>query len=308
MKSLPAFYFPTTLICIDDNQLVLDGHKSLFRDTFKCICYTNAKNAQIFFDSYEPPLDKISFLDSLTEFEHENFALQSAVQFDVAKIIDLTKNNSRYNEVAVILSDYYMPGMNGLELCQTLGAYKFKKMLLTENDDYHIAKQALNSGTIDYFANKIDPTSEIEATVKNLAINYFCDITAKFIYHLGNEGISALTDPNFIKHFLEILQLKNIAEYYLIDKNGSYLLIAANKQEYILIVHNDRSLDEFIDLISEYNILDVTLKGLNHRKIIPFWGIQKGIMDINLSAINHYLYPAYTIKGKQAYFLHLLEF
>ena len=107
---------------------------------------------------------------------------------------------------------------------------------------------------------------------------------------------------------MTIFKSNNIVEFYLIDNNGSFLLIDAQKQKYILAVHNDQSLAEITNVLSEYSELDDTVKLINERISIPFFGIEKKLLNVDLPNIRQHLYPSTLIEGKQNYYLHLLKY
>ena len=67
-------------------------------------------------------------------------------------------NKDRFNDVSVIIVDYYMDEMNGIEVCETLSKHPAKKILLTGGaDKENIAIDAFNKGIIHRFINKTDP-------------------------------------------------------------------------------------------------------------------------------------------------------
>ena len=309
MNFLPAFYFPTTLICVDDEQLVLDGYKKLFADKFNCKAYQNPRVVQEYFSNYKSPLSQINFLTTIPEFEHDKFNIQSVVQLNIQNIIELAKSKTKYDEVSVLLADYYMPPeIDGLELCRTLVANPVKKMLLTGDQTYDTVRLAFNSGTIDYFANKTDSAIQIKEAVCDLSMNFFCEFTADFRKYLDTQSISPLSDAIFIEHFTDIIKNKNITEYYLIDKYGSYLLIAVDGKKYVLVVHNNQSLLEFVNILTEYEELADKVKLIENRQCIPFFGIGESVSSMNLLNIGSYLFDAYVLNGRQRYYLHLLEY
>lgn len=308
MNFLPAFYFPTTLICVDDTQLALDGYDQVFSDSFSCVFFKEAKSVQNFFSKYRSKLSTMNFLNKISEFEHDKFSTETAVKLDISQIINLANSKDKYKEVSVVLSDYYMPpGIDGLELCKSLSTQQAKKMLLTENQTYDTARDALNSGVIDYFANKTDPITSIKQAVSNLATKYFCDLTADFAHFIQEDSAASLKDPIFIEYFLKLVADNNIVEYYLIDKNGSYLLVTADNEKYVLIVHNDRSLTEFAELLSEYIDLKNKTKLIKNKQFVPFFGVGKELSNISIATIDNCLFMAEKITGKQSYYVHLLK-
>lgn len=120
--------------------------------------------------------------------------------------------------------------------------------------------------------------------------------------------MSAIFDPIFIEYFQGILQEKNIVEYYMIDKQGSYLLKSNDGIEYILIVHTDKSMQDFTDLLGEYEEFSEITKLVNQKKSIPFLGIHKTILDIDISDIQNYIVQSpEKILGKNNYYVALKE-
>ncbi len=305
MKSIPAFFFPTTIVCIDDDPLILSAHMRLLENDFQCKCYDKVNEVKASLENYESQLNKIDFLKKIDDFECDNISLHSTIRLDISKIIEISNNKNRHNEISVLLSDFHMPVMNGLELCTLLSGHNFKKMLLTQTDNYKTAKAALNSRTIDYFANKSDTTEEIREAIKNLVLNYFCDISDSLIKTLAADNILPMKDPIFVKYFYDIIEKHLITEFYLIDANGSYLLIDNKNNKHVLIVHNNNSMDEFISLIKEYDLNNFDL--IEQKQLIPFLGIQKEITDIDVKQINKYLFKSNKLNCKQPYYVHLIE-
>lgn len=49
------------------------------------------------------------------------------VQFDFSKIIGIANNPACYNKLGIVISDYVMPEMIGIELCKHLENKPLKK-------------------------------------------------------------------------------------------------------------------------------------------------------------------------------------
>lgn len=310
MEFIPAFFYPTTLVCVDDVAIALDGYKQLFANSnYKCLFYNDAESVISFFNNYSPPLRQINFISKVSTLDSDKASTKTILQLDISENINLAKSETKYSEVSVLLSDYNMqPGIDGIHLCKVLKDQRMQKMLLTEDQTYKAAREALNSNTIDYFASKTDSPELVKEAVEMLSLNFFCNITSHFKKHLEANSTSPLSDPIFIKYFFDLVKHNNIVEYYLIDKNGSYLLIDSNKQKYVLIVHNDYSLTKFTDVLIEYVNLTEQLKLINEKILIPFLGIQKEISTENLLNLGNYLYPATTLSGTHNYYVHLLVY
>lgn len=64
----------------------------------------------------------------------------------------------RYDLVQVCSVDYAMPGMNGLMVLDELHDWPGARVLLTGQADEQVAVQAFNSGLIDHYISKVDPS------------------------------------------------------------------------------------------------------------------------------------------------------
>jgi CheY-like chemotaxis protein len=65
-------------------------------------------------------------------------------------------NEHRFEQVSVVVVDYDMPEIDGLEFCRNLKNKAIKKILLTGKADEQTAVRAFNEKTIDRFIRKQD--------------------------------------------------------------------------------------------------------------------------------------------------------
>jgi CheY-like chemotaxis protein len=307
MITIPAFYFPTTLICVDDDPIVLEGYKVLFSDLFECKFLTDSQDALQLFTSYKPRICIDGFLSIVNDYEVEQPQFQSVAELHLSHIRRIMNDKDRNHEISLLLADYYMPRVNGLELCENIMTQPCMKMLLTGTNDYLTVLRARNKGIIDYFANKSDSIEQIKEAIHELSIRYFCNLTRKIIYHLTAGGTAPIMDVEFIKYFQNIWADNLFSEFFLYDKNCSFILADKHKRRCALIVHNDSSLDEFISVVSEYNMTGLLIEQVRSREVIPFFGFDKMLGDIDIHDIKKYLYPATVIHGKNNYYVSLVE-
>lgn len=307
-KFLPAFYFPTTAICVDDVDMAPGFYQSILGTHFKYKIYNSATSVMDFYKHYQSRLDRLILLTAV-EVEVENSAIQTAVQLDLSTISDLINDRHKYDEVSLVVSDYHMTAaLTGLDLCRALQEERAKKTLLTENQAYATAKDALNSNSIDYFANKTDDPEQLKAAFYELSLEFFCDATVNFKKHLEAIGSLQLSDPVFIKHFKQIVADKHIVEFYLLDRHGSYMLIDDKGVKHVLIVHNDQSLNDYAELFSEYSEYHDVVEQLKQHQLVPFFGVQKRFQNIDLAKARQYLFPATLLSGAIPYYTYLLKY
>src|SRR6187402_2342488 len=84
----------------------------------------------------------------------------------------------RVKEVSVLVVDYSMPSMNGIEFCEKVKNSSIKKILLTGYATFTDAVNAFNNNTIHYYLKKNDENmlQQLEATIHQLQHAYFNEL------------------------------------------------------------------------------------------------------------------------------------
>lgn len=231
---LPLFYFKPTICWIDDDQIFLDAINLTFRK-YNCITFNNPDNAIAFFSNYQSPLTGFFSV-------HNNL-----INTNISIIHDLSNFTDKSNEVAVLIVDYNMPKTNGLEICKKLKSFNFKIILLTGETTHDKAIEAFDLGLIDRFIKKDNNISDnLQICIDELIYQFFCEKTDKLISHIKALRLSFLSDQRFINFFNQWCHENKIEEFYLINKNGDFLVKDKNKNVSNFIVINEFDKNESI--------------------------------------------------------------
>lgn len=304
MNNLPVFFYHPTVVCIDDDQLMVDSLTGLLGGEYLIKTFTAVKPFLDLISLYKPYLSDALFLRNFSESEFSDRALYSVTELKIDKILDLVNDDNKYADIAVLVTDYLMPEVDGYELCKRMVGYDFKKFLLTGNDDYRLAINAMNDKTINYFVNKNDRNlkEEITTKVEQLVFEYFNTMTLPIRKHLETEHQLPVSDSLFNAYFINLIKAKKIKEYYLIDKNGSMLLVDRDNKKSALVIHTDRSLNEFLlSIADEANAEEIADK-VKSQKHIPWFGIGNGPESISSNEWEQNLYAAELVNGKNEVF------
>ena len=135
------FYFPTTVVFVDDSasflgnlSLQLDESLAyrLFESPLEALECINAANgrpslAQTYFSSYRD-------VESLS-------GANRVIDVNVDKIHRQVYKEDRFKEISVVVVDYAMPEMDGLEFCRNIKNSAIKKILLTGRADRKAGSQ-----------------------------------------------------------------------------------------------------------------------------------------------------------------------
>lgn len=301
---LPLFYFKPTIGWIDDDRLFLDAAKVSFSDDYPCITFNSANEAISYFEHYQSPLTKISFKREFTESEMFGVNDHFPVDIDLPAISSLRNLSNKTADIAVLIVDYHMAEMNGLQLCQQLKNFAGKKILLTGEATHEQAVEGFNQGLIDKFIKKGANVADIlKKYVDELVYEYFYEKTASIVAHLEASRSSILTDQKFIEFFTDWCQKNAIEEFYLLNKQGAFLLKDKQGKLSYFLAQSERDNEEFIKLNDEVtgdavNLLTAVKSG----KLIPFFGPHKESWEVDINDWKNHFYSAQLLKGRENYY------
>ena len=304
MQVLPIFYFPTTIVCIDDDDMFLDGLRTVLDTKYNVLTYNNSEEALMELKEYRSPVAKVSFLQSLVEHEYYDAPNYAPINLNINYLYQLAQLADRAQEISILIIDYHMKEMDGLELCAKLYGAPFKKILLTGVVDQQRAINAFNNKLIDGFITKSDINllKSLTDSIKFLEDQYFVELTATLRNNLEISHVLPLSDPIFIKFFTNWIQENDIKEYYLIDKNGSFLTINTQNERSYFIVHTDYSLNGLIQLYQEDKQLAPFVSSIEARHKIPFFGQNLRADQVAPTLWGNYLYTPELLDGRERYY------
>lgn len=301
--SLPLFSYRATVVWVDDDPVFLASAAQLLKNTHTTT-FNAPEQAIEFFKQYKPLLQKINFMRGYTEMDSYDLLNHMPIDLNISALKDLQTNSERHNEVTVLITDYNMPDMNGLDLCRELRTLPMKKILLTGAADYQQAVAAFNEGLIDCFIQKDSLTlvQDILFHLKRLSQQYLVDQSRQLLKHLETDFPLHLSDPAFIKFFEEWCKENEIQEYYLIDKNGNFLLMDKDGKKSYFVVYSDRTLDNFVELHMDDLESMSFIEAVKLREKIPFFGEGKEGWELETDQWDAYFYVSEGVVGMQKYY------
>lgn len=248
--------FPTTVIFVDDDSkylklLLLDLDTS--HATFQP--YGSSLQAAKYLKEYKSN----PFTTRCLSTQGNGDPDQCKVKLNLKAIHEEIYNPDRFHEISVVVVDYDMPGLNGLELCEQLKGRPFKRILLSGVADERIAVQAFNKGLIHQFVRKDAPNfaEEINRVIREAQESYFADLSTEIINYIIRHPSythSYLEDPAFNTFLNNICKTHHITEYYLTDAQGSFLLLDKNGKPSCLTITEDKQYTYIPDL-KAYNFI-----------------------------------------------------
>jgi CheY-like chemotaxis protein len=307
---VPTYYFPTTVIFVDDSNDFLMNFSLQF-------------DPKLSYRLYDSPLDALRYIndeDELPELNQRCFSeyadgtrcpiTNHTINVDIGTIHREIYNPRRFSVASVIIVDFAMPSMNGLEFCERLKDHPSKKILLTGQAGEKTAVQAFNDGIIDRFILKSHPNviHTINEAIHELQLGYFHDTAEMIVNALSVNAPNFLKDPTFSDFFFnEICKSHNIVEYYLTETTGSFLLLNADAEPHWLIIKRKTDLQIYKEFAVDNNAPQSIIAALDTGEKIPYFWHANDYFQTSWPMWENSLHPAKKFGGDEIYYYAIIK-
>lgn len=309
INPIAGCYFPTTVLFVDDRQDYLESLKVLI-DRITCYrFYTEPQKAiEYLQNDYTSTIflqNWISHLNDQTVApdydDHHAF-----VDINLFSIHKEIYSDHRFSEVSVIVVDYAMPGMNGIEFSKqiksSLKNSAIKILMLTGQADHAFGVDALNEGVIDYFITKesgADFKQKLNNAIKKLQLQYFIELSAPLIQNLTINPRCGLTNPAYRALFDRIKSENQILEYYLINDRGCFLMFDFEGNPYWLLVNNEEDMKNSYQCLVDNDLPKEIIQPVQDRKKLLFFFSDKDKIITSNDQWLQYLHPATKLMSEK---------
>lgn len=258
----PLFYFPTKVLIIDDDYLSLKTMSDVLGDT-NFIIETSDSSINI------PKIDKKIYSDLQKifikispDYYKEDTKLIRISNNEIHKLIYSAK---RFEVFSVIVVDYHMPIINGLELLELLHTnIPVKKILITgDTNSQLLAINAFNANVIDGFINKLD-MAKLPELVTDWSNSFFEDFSSNF-----TDIASYRLDTKLYSFIEGTLKQKKPAEYYPLNDRGSHLFLNKSGEVSALFIETETNIVKFLDFMKAENLNPNVYSKIYSREYMP---------------------------------------
>ena len=203
-------------------------------------------------------------------------------------MLSLIYDKIRFYHVAILVIDYEMPDINGIEFCQKLKDRKIFRIMLTAEADKDTAIKAFNNGLIDKFILKTNGKLYLEITfaVQELTQRYFKEISSSIINRHTSSIGALFSNESYLQLFAEIVSKVQPVEYYLVDNSGSFVFLDKDANPTWLIVKHKKELDEQVELLQGYDVPDQIIESVTKKEKYYFCYQKKNIKNQLVSGLN----------------------
>jgi CheY-like chemotaxis protein len=311
MKSyaIQPFHFPTTVAFVDDSlqflsnlSLQLDSRLAfrLFHSPFSALIELNGASSV-------PPMVERFF--SIYQHRGDTSYARHVIDLSLDMIHREVHNERRFEQVSVVVVDYDMPEIDGLEFCRSIKNPAIKKIMLTGKADEQIAVRAFNEKIIDRFIRKqdVDVMSLLNRTIAELQQEHFQQIEHMLSDALAVGSHMFLRDPGFAQRFEEIRKSLGIVEHYLSCAPDGILMLDMAGTAHLLIVQTEQMMQGHYEIAFEQEAPEELLEQLRSGRSLPYFWKTAGNYSPIYEDWQPCLYPATEFKGQDWYLYTLVK-
>ncbi len=302
-KHIPVSFFPTSVLIIDDNRRFLKNISLQLDENCAYLLFDNPQKAMEHLENID---ETHTLLDNYSSINLEHYGTdnQYSVNIELASIHKQIYNQKRFEEVSVVVVDYAMPAMNGIEFCEKLYNRRVKKIMLTAEADYQIAVEAFNNGIIDKFILKSDFNLKktLNESILELQKKFFYELTESISHSIEKEPGYCLTDPEVSRLFEKICEENAIIEHHLLNSSGDLLLLDAYGKPSWFIIKIKSELEMYYDIAIDTEAPKNVCEQIERGEKIPFFPTFERLHKVIGNNWENHLYPATAITGKETYY------
>lgn len=266
-----CFSFKSRVILIDDNESFLNNLS--FKLSDNCLVETYSDPQQALDDIVSNYNENLISTPHNFLHEIENEDDEICYSADFTKIIELSKNPHRTNTVSVVIVDYSMPQMNGIEFCKKLAHLPILKIMLTGHADFKLAVDAFNNGIIDRFLVKDTPRmfEEIVNGIDVMQKLFFDRISFPLLTCFSSKRETPVLSKEYKNYFNRVIGELNAIEFYILNTMGSYLLVNEGGEKYYFIVLLDSQLNEYLELATDMSAQPEIINKMTKKTHAPIF-------------------------------------
>lgn len=235
-ESINLFNFPLNITIVDNDLEYLNILQQQLKNTTLSV--------------YSSPIEAITNIVPLN-INIKNFLEEKFIgiqDLNYKNIETFVKNDK--NEQGILIVDYDMPEINGIELFSKYNKPDLIKILLTNAYTIEEAVNALNKKLINYYLPK-ERINILLNVIKEQQNMFFDNITRHIISFLDTSSLSFMFDKIYIDIFNKICQQYNIKKYYILNSYGNYYL-ENSTNKFIFSIYNSTDLLEIAKEVPEH--------------------------------------------------------
>ncbi|HKB61034.1 MAG TPA: hypothetical protein VKC56_13435 [Gallionellaceae bacterium] len=310
-NNLPVYQHPALTVLVDDSQSFLSSLSFQLAPQFGCKTFGDGEAALHWLREAEKKRADSDLATIRVNYDEDGDLLERRnVSLYLDRIYRTVMDRQRFDTPAVLVVDYAMPGMNGVELCALCQDMPIKKILLTGQADEKIAINAFNRKLIDCFISKSDPGAIdfLRAEIPRLQRAFFDERTHTLKDLLARHIYSYLYDPAVGELTEELRKRYRFVEHYLFPNPPGILFFDERGRATLMVIETAEGLTAHYEIALDQGAPQELLSGLKEFRLVPFFSDTAGtyLKEIGDAWLSYCL-PPQVCRGRQTYYWALFD-
>jgi CheY-like chemotaxis protein len=300
---LPIYQHPSLTILIDDSDSFLKSLSFQLDPTLASKTFHDTRSAIDWLGQQPGSQRDGPFAASYDTYPEAH--QKCNVAFDIEQIHRIGFQRQRFMTPSVLVVDYSMPQMNGVQLCEALRHLPCKKILFTGVADEKVAVDAFNRGLIDRYIRKSDDDAldKLEAEIVALQREYFSARSSPLRDVLPLHNYAFVSDPAFAALFAAVRAQHRIVEHYLYANPAGILMIDSDGATQLMVVETEAGMNSHFEVACDNDAPQSLLTALGERCIVPWFREGDGMYSQAFAKSWHqFTAPAQVCRGEQHYY------
>jgi CheY-like chemotaxis protein len=301
---LPVLSHPTTTVLVDDSDSFLQSvvfqldpglASKTFHDTTEALNWFHASARRC-----ELPLEvNVDVLNLPSD--------QRNVAVDVRRIVNVSSQRQRFSIPSVLVVDYSMPQMNGVEFCEALQGIPCKKILFTGAADEKIAVDAFNRGLIDRYISKSaeDALDRLEREIEDMQRAFFFQHSETLCELLSLHDYGFLRCQAMAAVIQNLRKEHALVEHYLFHGPTGVLFFDRYGKAKMMVIETGKSMCSHYEIARDNDAPPSLLEALRERRVVPFFS-QPGADGMYSAAVgeqwHRYCAPPQVCQGRETWY------
>jgi CheY-like chemotaxis protein len=304
-SKIPLCFYPTQIVFVDDNPDFLGALSVEFSNRFNVQIFDNTDAALRHINEYNREADLVANDEKPKPQGDSDAWVKRVLTHQNIKRFD----ELRIKEVSVLVVDYSMPSMNGIEFCEKINNASIKKILLTGYATPADAVRAFNNNTIHYYLKKNDANmlQDLEAAIHQLQHVYFNELSSSLKAEAIDSGTPFFADSQLARYFEEACDSLGVTEYYYLTNPSRFALRTRDGRNFFCVIYTEEDIAEHLQILQEESAPKTLYTAIESHKFVPFFHSADGFYEPGIIDATAHIYPAVQITGAVNYYCAVIE-
>jgi CheY-like chemotaxis protein len=299
-SKIPLCFYPTKIIFVDDNSEFLSSLAMVYSEQFNVKLFDDPQAALTFINEQQP-INRDPATGATPELygDSEQWVKQVLNRPNLKRF-----DEKRALDISVLVVDYAMPSMNGIDFCKQINNPAIKKILLTGYATPNDAVGAFNDNTIHYYIKKSDENmlEQLGTAIKQLQQAYFQDLSSIIKTEAVDVNTPFFADEQLANYFKSVCDSLNVKEYYYLSNPSRFALQCMDGSQSLCLIYTEDNINEHLRILEEESAPSDLYKSIESHEYIPLFSSADGFYEPESFEANMRIYPAQKVVGQTNYY------